>query len=293
MMAVVLHDLLADLREEAQVVDDLLSDLPPSYWQLPTLAKDWSVSDQVSHLAYFDEALVTAVTDPETFRSNADALMAHGPDFAAYVADQFRSLAGPELLEWFQTARKRLLEVFAALDGGERLPWYGPPMSTASAVTARLMETWAHGQDIAGALEANYPATMRLRHIAHLGVRTFGFAFELRGLPIPSAPLRVDLAAPDGTTWTWGTPDAVETVSGSARDFCLVVTQRCHRDDTELVTTGPVGARWLSLAQAYAGPPGSGRGALGRSIEDCDGVAPGTGGTIMPAPHGNDSHQVS
>jgi uncharacterized protein (TIGR03084 family) len=267
MMAVVLPELLADLREETQVVDDLLSDLPPLHWQLPTPANEWCVGDQVSHLAYFDEALVTAATDPETFRTGADALMTHGPDFAAYVADRFRSLAGTELLDWFRTTRERLLEVVAGLDGGLRLPWYGPSMSTASAVTARLMETWAHGQDIAAALGADYPASMRLRHIAHLGVRTFGFAFELRGLHVPPELPRVDLTAPDGTTWTWGEPDAAETVSGAALDFCLVVTQRRHRDDTGLVTTGPVGANWLSLAQAYAGPPGSGRAALGRSKE--------------------------
>lgn len=265
MMAVFLPELLADLHEETRVVDDVLSDLPPSSWLLPTPAEGWSIVDQVSHLAYFDEALVTAATDPETFRTEADALMTHGPDFAAYVADRFRSLAGTELLDWFRTARARLLEVFAGLDGGLRLPWYGPSMSATSAVTARLMETWAHGQDIAGALGEDYPATARLRHIAHIGVRTFGFAYELRGLQIPPQPL-VDLTAPDGATWTFGEPDAVEKVSGTALDFCLVVTQRRHRDDTELVTTGPVGAHWLSLAQAYAGPPGRGRAVLGRSI---------------------------
>lgn len=262
MMAVSLPELLTDLHEETLVVDDLLSDLPPSYWQLQTPAQGWSIVDQVSHLAYFDQALVTAATDPETFRTEADVLMTHGPDFAASVAERFRSLAGTELLDWFRTARMRLLEVCAGLDGDLRLPWYGPSMSTASAVTARLMETWAHGQDIAGALGANYPATMRLRHIAHLGVRTFGYAFDLRGLQVPPQPPRVDLVAPDGTTWTWGEPDAVERVSGVALDFCLVVTQRRHRDDTELVTTGPAGAHWLSLAQAYAGPPGSGRAAV-------------------------------
>jgi uncharacterized protein (TIGR03084 family) len=266
MMGVLLPELLADLHDETRVVDDLLSDLPPSYWRLPTPAEGWSIADQVSHLAYFDEALVTAVTDPESFRTGADALMTHGPDFAAYVADRFRSRAGAELRDWFRTSRARLLELFAGLDGSVRLPWYGPSMSRASAVTARIMETWAHGQDIADALGADYPATVRLRHIAHLGVLTFGFAFELQGLPVPPRPL-VDLTAPDGTSWTWGEPDAVERVSGTALDFCLVVTQRRHRDDVELVTTGPVGARWLSLAQAYAGPPGNGRAALGRSVK--------------------------
>jgi hypothetical protein len=44
-----------------------------------------------------------------------------------------------------------------------------------------------------------------------------------------------------------------------AYDFCLLVTQRRHRDDPDLVATGPDADRWLDIAQAFAGPPGNGR----------------------------------
>ena len=267
-MPVELQQLLADLHEETQVVDGLIANLGSATWSAPTPAEGWSVGDQVSHLAYFDDAAVMAATEPEKFEVEAHTLMAHGPDFAAHLADLYRSLTATELLHWFRVARHSLLEVFASLEARARLPWYGPPMSAASAVTARLMETWAHGQDIADAVGASYPATLRLRHIAHLGVRTFGFAFELQGLEIPTAAVRVNLIAPDGTTWNWGEPDATESVSGPALDFCLVVTQRRHPDDTGLVASGPVAARWLSLAQAYAGPPGAGRAPRCRPQED-------------------------
>jgi len=266
-MPVEYQQLLADLHEESQVVDGLLSGLGPEAWCTPTPAQGWSVGDQVSHLAYFDDAVVMAATDPDQFEVDACALMAQGPDFPDDVADLFRSLTAAELLDWFRTARGGLLEVFATVEPRTRVPWYGPSMSAASAVTARLMETWAHGQDIADAVGADYPATLRLRHIAHLGVRTFGFSFELKGLEIPTAVVRVSLVAPDGTRWEWGDPNALESVSGPALDFCLVVTQRRHPDDTGLVTNGPVGARWLSLAQAYAGPSGAGRTPGGLSNE--------------------------
>jgi uncharacterized protein (TIGR03084 family) len=67
----------------------------------------------------------------------------------------------------------------------------------------------------------------------------------------------VELVAPDGSTWSWGTgPD---TVRGPALDFCLLVTQRRHRSDLALIADGAAADRWLDIAQCFAGPPGPGR----------------------------------
>ncbi len=121
------------------------------------------------------------------------------------------------------------------------------------------METWAHGQDVADALGVPREPTGRLRHIAHLGVRTFGFCFRLHGRPVPDPPVRVELTAPDGTTWAWGPAGARDRVTGPALDFCLVVTQRRHLTDTALEVHGPVATEWISIAQAFAGAPGGGR----------------------------------
>jgi uncharacterized protein (TIGR03084 family) len=132
-------------------------------------------------------------------------------------------------------------------------------MSVASMATARLMETWAHGLDVTDALGLRPSVSPRLRHVAHLGVRTRDFAFGQNGLPAPAEPFRVELIGPDGEVWAWGPEDAAQRVTGPALDFCLRVTQRRHRDDLDLSATGADADRWLDLAQAFAGDPGSGR----------------------------------
>jgi uncharacterized protein (TIGR03084 family) len=251
--------LLSDLEAETQGLVGLLSPLPASEWRRPTPAIGWSIADQVSHLAYFDEAATLAAVQPERFRLEAVELVARGPDFTNDLVETYRVLDPPELLAWFRRARTDYLDTFATLEAGTRLPWYGPPMSAASSVTARLMETWAHGLDIADTLGVVTAPTSRLRHIAHIGVRTFSFSFEVNHLEVPDVEVRVELTAPDGSSWNWGDPSAAERVVGSALDFCLVVTQRRNLDDTDLVATGAVAGQWLLAAQAFAGPPGPGR----------------------------------
>jgi len=139
------------------------------------------------------------------------------------------------------------------------MPWFGPPMSATSMATARFMETWAHALDVYDALGARPAATDRVRHVAHLGVRTRGFAFTAHGLDVPGDDVRVELTAPSGELWTWGPEDADQRVHGPAYDFCLLVTQRRHRADLALEAVGDVADRWLDVAQAFAGPPGKGR----------------------------------
>ncbi|HJZ28007.1 MAG TPA: TIGR03084 family metal-binding protein, partial [Streptosporangiaceae bacterium] len=175
------------------------------------------------------------------------------------IAARFRDRSGAQLLAWFDTARAELLETFATLDPQQRLPWFGPAMSAASSLTARLMETWAHTQDIADALGVTREPTPRLRHVAHIGVGARAFSYAARDQTMPAAPVRVELTAPDGTAWTWGPAGVEDRVSGTALDFCLLVTQRRHRDDLALAVDGPAAQQWMAIAQAFAGPPGPGR----------------------------------
>jgi len=256
-------ELLDDLAQETAALDARVSSLEASDWGLPTPAEGWTIHDQISHLAFFDEQAVLAVASPSQFRTGAAELMAGGMDFPDRVAERYRSMPVPDLLDWFRSARAELLRVFSALDGSTRVPWFGPDMSLMSSATARLMETWAHGIDVAQTVGADITASSRLHHIAHLGVRTFGFSFMLRKLPVPEEQVRVELTAPDGATWVWG-PPGPDTVTGPALDFCLVVTQRRHVLDTDLVVEGPVAGDWMAIAQAFAGAPGPGRPA--RSI---------------------------
>ncbi|HEV7657275.1 MAG TPA: TIGR03084 family metal-binding protein [Mycobacteriales bacterium] len=254
------HDeVVADLRDESAELLDLLAPLDATGWGRPTPAAGWSIQDQVNHLAWFDEAAALAVTDPDEFRAGALALAGEAADFPDVLVTRQRGMAHTASHGWFRSARAAYLELAAATDGATRLPWYGVEMSMTSAVTARLMETWAHGQDVADALGVQRVPTARLRHVCHLGVATRDHSFRLRGLPAPAADVAVELSGPDGALWTWGSTSDGQRVSGPALDFCLLVTQRRHRADTALVAEGDVATAWLELAQAYAGAPGPGR----------------------------------
>ena len=191
-----------DLAAESAVLRALVAPLDEDGWRWPTPAAAWSVLDQITHLAWFDEAAVRSALQPEVFageQANPD------PDG---VAAAHRDRSGTEVLAWFDDARTRLLAAFRGLDPALRVPWYGPPMSAASALTARIMETWAHGQDVADALDVRREPTARLRHVAHIGIGARAYSFVVNGKPPPEVPIRVELAAPNGATWTWGPNDA-------------------------------------------------------------------------------------
>jgi len=255
-----LAPLLADLRAEGDALDAVVAQLEETAWLGPTPARGWTIAHQVAHLAWTDEQAMLAATDPEGFaRAVADA----GPELAEMVdlAAGSGATESPErLLARWRNGRTALVEQLAALPHGARLPWFGPPMSAASMATARLMETWAHGLDVTDALHSPPSVSARLRHVAHIGVRTRDFAFRQNGVQPPTEEFRVELVAPDGAgTWGWGPEDAAQRVTGPALDFCLRVTQRRHRADLALQAVGADADRWLDLAQAFAGPPGPGR----------------------------------
>jgi uncharacterized protein (TIGR03084 family) len=250
-----MYALAGDLAAETAVTRDLVADLSEDGWRVPTPAAGWTIADQIGHLAYFDEMAVKSAVRPQEF---AAAQASGGVDPDALAA-RYRDRTGAQILAWFDAARAMLLGTFAGLDPGLRVPWFGPAMSAASSLTARFMETWAHTQDIADALGVTREPTDRLRHVAHIGVGARTFSYAAHGLPAPDVPVHVALAAPSGATWTWGPADAADRVSGAALDFCLLVTQRRHRDDLDLAVDGPVAREWIAIAQAFAGPPGAGR----------------------------------
>jgi len=253
--------LAADLAAESAVTRALVAGLDEAGWHTPTPAAGWDIADQVSHLAYFDEVAVRSAVHPEQFQAElAAAADTVDPDA---IAARFRGRSGADLLDWFDTARADLLNTFKNLDPRARLPWFGPAMSAASSLTARIMETWAHTQDIADALGVTREPTSRLRHVAHIGVGARAFSYAVHGKTPPEAPVRVELTGPDGSMWTWGPGDAADRVTGPALDFCLLVTQRRHRDDVALVIDGPAAAEWMAIAQAFAGAAGTGRSPQG------------------------------
>ncbi len=255
----VLEQVRTDLVAEQEALDAVVADLDPAAWATPTPSPGWTVADQVAHLTYFDGTAAQAAADPDAFAASLDALlgaMAEGEAAVdAATVGPYRAMAPAELLAAWRAGRAELAEAAAGLAEGDRVPWYGPSMGAASFLTARLMECWAHGQDVVDALGATRPATDRLRHVAQLGVITRWWSYANRGLEAPEVPVRVSLVAPgSGDTWTWGDASDPESIEGPAEDFCLVVTQRRHVDDTALVVAGEAARDWMLRAQAFAGP---------------------------------------
>jgi uncharacterized protein (TIGR03084 family) len=257
-MAMDMGELRNDLLAETADLEALVGPLDEAGWATATPAEGWDMKDQVGHLAYFDDRAHESMTDREGFIAHREEVLSH-PDFADRMASESRRFDGPGTLAWFRRARASLVESARGTEPSLRVPWYGPDMSAASSITARIMETWAHGQDVADALGVQRAPTDRLRHVAFIGARAMPNSYQARGLPVPDAPVRVELMAPSGDVWAFGPDDASDTVRGPALDFCLAVTQRRHIEDLDLELDGPVATEWLSIAQAFAGPPGSGR----------------------------------
>lgn len=250
-----MRPLVDDLRAEQADLFGIVKDADLS---TPTPAEGWDVRDSLSHLAGTDVEATLSMTDPDAFVAKLPQV---GADIDGFLTGQLverRWLQRELFLEQWQQGFEALLGAFETVDPAAKLPWYGPPMSPASFATARLMEYWAHGQDVADGLGVTRTPTARLRHICHIGFRTRGFSYVNRGLTPPATGVRLELTAPDGEIWRYGDDTAADSVTGTAHDFCLLVTQRRHRSEVDLVATGAAD-EWLPIAQAYAGPPGPGR----------------------------------
>ncbi|WP_137810364.1 MULTISPECIES: TIGR03084 family metal-binding protein [unclassified Gordonia (in: high G+C Gram-positive bacteria)] len=250
---------VADLEAESAQLDTLVAGLDDAGWATPTPATGWTIAHQIAHLAWTDEVAAIAATDPDRFGA---LLSEAASSVATYVDDAAEAgAAAPadEILAGWRAARDRLADALREVPAGVKIPWFGPPMSAASMATARLMETWAHGLDVADALGVPVVPTDRIRSVAHIGVRTRDFAYIVNGRTPPAEPFHYALTAPSGEVWTWGPDDASNSVCGPALDFCFLVTQRRALADLELELIGPDAVEWSGIAQCFAGPPGPGR----------------------------------
>ncbi|SHG01864.1 TIGR03084 family metal-binding protein [Streptoalloteichus hindustanus] len=252
-------NLVDDLRAEGNELDALVGDLPAEGWATPTPAPGWSVAQQIAHLAWTDTQALWAIKDPDGFTAGLAKAAEDPTGFVDAGAAAGAEEEPARLLHRWRTGRAQLATALQHFPVGSKIVWYGPPMAAGSMATARLMETWAHGLDVAEALGVRREPTRRLRHVAHLGVRTLTHSFLVNGLPAPSDTVRVELVGPDGEHWAWGPEDADNRVSGPALDFCLLVTRRRHPDDLALDAVGEIARQWLTVAQAFAGPPGPSR----------------------------------
>ncbi|MFC7447150.1 TIGR03084 family metal-binding protein [Rhodococcus daqingensis] len=255
-----LAGLIDDLEAEQIALDDVVSTFGNDEWNRLTPAEGWTSRHQIAHLAFFDSATEMSLTDPDNTFAEQRRRADQDPDaYSIAVLDPLLELSPDQLLETWRQGRRSLLNAFRSAPAGTRHPWYGPSMSLASMITARLMETWAHGQDIVDAVGAARPVTSRLEHIARIACLALPFSFVNRGMLVPDTGVRVSLSLPSGGTWEFGEERFADSVSGAIEDFCLVMTRRRHMTDTALVTTGPIAGKWVLVGQAYAGPAGHGR----------------------------------
>jgi len=247
-----------DFRDEVDDLYAFLRTLEPHDWQRETGFMNWTPWDVVAHLHYFDRVSLAALGGEEAFAPERDALfsaIAKGRTNQELARERFGDLDAEALLDEWRSGARELAEALGSSDAKRRLPWFGPDMGVAMFTTARYMETWAHGQEVYDLVGVSRTHGDRIKHIATIGVKTYGWTFANRKLEVPGPPPHVRLVAPSGDIWEWNEPSDTDSVHGDAVDFCLVVTQARNVADTALEVRGPVATRWMSIAQCFAGAP--------------------------------------
>lgn len=252
-----LDEVLADLTAESLQLDQWVAGLPAAGWDTVTTPQGWTVTDQIGHLHWTDTASLTALRDPDAFGQMLQAAAGDPTGFVDAQSAEMALIPAGDLLLLWREGRVELDAALRAVPAGEKVPWFGPPMSPTSMATARMMETWAHSHDVGDALGITIPPTSRARHVCHIGVRARGYAYLVRQETDPGVEIRVELTGPDGDLWTWGDADATERVTGSGYDFALLATRRRHLGDVDVTAEGDHAAHWLTIVQAFAGLPGA------------------------------------
>jgi uncharacterized protein (TIGR03084 family) len=247
-----------DFRAESEALAALVEPLDDEAFRRTTLFREWTIDDVIAHLHLFNVAADLSLNDEPGFAALWGRIvqaMKAGATLRDFAEEWLAGVRGVELFEAWRAFYPGMAERYAAADPKRRLRWAGPDMSVRSSITARQMETWAHGQAVYDLLGVERVDEDRIGNIAFLGVNTFAWTFRNRGLDVPETVPCVRLSAPSGTSWTWHEPDRGESISGSATGFCQVVTQTRNVADTDLVVVGDTATRWMEMAQCFAGPP--------------------------------------
>ncbi|UUV29235.1 TIGR03084 family metal-binding protein [Amycolatopsis roodepoortensis] len=261
------RNVIRDLTTEGEQVDALVAGLDDAGWDLPTPATGWSVKHQIAHLAFIFKIAGLSAAEPRAFAELAKSSMARGFDAAVNAAlDDYLGDPNEVLLSRWRAERDAGIKALAAVPADQVVPWLVNPLPPAILACAGMMELFAHGQDVADALGVRPERTDRLAYLVGFAVRVRDFGYEARGLTPPEQEFRFEITSPSGQLWTFGPGDSPERITGSAEDFCLLVTRRRHRDDLDVRAEGALADQWLDIAQAYRGPAGEGRspGQFGR-----------------------------
>lgn len=256
-------DQAKDFVEESETLYQLLTGVDALDWKRPTQFKAWTLNDILVHLHFWNDMAHQSLMAPEAFEARLSAMLSR------FQADGMRAtenaeltLRGPALLDAWHDLYQEMGQHWGNIDPRQRLKWAGPDMSARSSITARLMETWAHGQAAFDLLGQIRPESDRIRNVVVLGVNTFGWTYKVNNLDVPDVVPHLVLESPSGATWHFGDEASVDTILGSAVEFAQVVTQTRNILDTDLSVSGPVATHWMSIAQCFAGgaepPPSAG-----------------------------------
>ena len=266
-MTDLLQGLLDDLTAEGDQLRATVERLGPDGWTRPTPAPGWTVATQVAHLLWTDEVAVVAAhshESPEAKQAWDDVVLAAINDPMGYV----------------DAARLRARRAAARRDPGalgrqprrrSAPPSPGCPRARRCRGSARRCRpprwrprgSWRPGRT--RSTSTTPQASGRSRPTGSGTSPTSACApattpTRCTRRSRPAEEFRVELTAPSGDALGLGARGrAPSAVRGSAYDFCLLVTQRVNRADTDLVAVGADAEHWLSIAQAFAGPPGPGR----------------------------------
>ncbi|MEV5573201.1 TIGR03084 family metal-binding protein [Spirillospora sp. NPDC052269] len=254
-----LKTVIADLTAESEQIDRLVADLDDAGWRLPTAAPGWTIADQVAHLAFIYKLAGTAASDAAGFQALVEGAKGDFDGAVNAALNLYPRQSPRELVESWNADRSMGIDALAAFPEDGAVPWLVNPLPPAILACAGIMETFAHGQDIADALGVRPERTDRLIHLVGFAILTRDFGYQAHGLTPPAEEFRYEITAPSGRLWGFGPADAAQRVSGPAEDFCLLVTKRRHRDDLAVTASGAEADRWLGIAQAYRGPAGEGR----------------------------------
>lgn len=244
-----------DFLGESEALFGLVENLADADFERATEFKGWTLNNVIRHLHVWNYAADLSLTDGDAFAAfyaEVGSNVSGGlRDFEARWLD---GLSGPALVETWQRFAAEMAGRFGAADPSMRVRWAGPDMSVRSSITARLMETWAHGQEVFDELGVVRLNTDRIRNIVVLGINTYGWTYAVREQSAPAPVPHLVLNAPSGEVWLFNEPSDSERIEGPAEAFCQVVTQVRNIADTTLNVTGANAKDWMSKAQCFAGP---------------------------------------
>jgi len=248
---------VSDFLDQSEDLCDLLNTLNDQDFRRQTQFKNWTINDVIGHLHVWNQAADLALTNPDVFQQFLTEAMAcvQKGQLRKFERERLSGLEGCLLRDCWRDFYRDMGLHFGSADPKERMKWAGPDMSVRSGITARLMETWAHGQEIYDLLGVQRVDTDRIKNVVVLGIHTFGWTFKNRGLPVPEIPPLLKLTAPSGDLWVFNEPNETDCIAGDATEFCQVVTQVRNIGDTDLRVTGEIAAQWMAIAQCFAGPP--------------------------------------